>query len=69
MNIEDMIARLAEINASEEFMKLGDELRNERRNIVKNLVDKDIIVLGENGEFRFNLNEHRYQYIEAFEGF
>lgn len=72
MNILDGIERLAEINCANSMIKIGDELRNERKIIVNFLKVMQIIELNENGGFNFigeKSNEYKKIYLDAFENF
>jgi hypothetical protein len=71
MTIQEGIERLAEINCANTFIDIGDELKNERLNIVNFLNDMKVIELDKNG-FRFIGNDsdnNKKIYLEMFENF
>jgi hypothetical protein len=72
MNIQERIERLAEINYANSMMKIGDDLRNERKIIVNFLKVMEVIELDENGGFHFigeKLNDNKKIYLDSFENF
>jgi len=72
MTIQEGIERLAEINCANSMMKIGDELRNERKIIVNFLKIMEVIELDENGGFHFigeKSNDNKKIYLDSFENF
>jgi len=71
-NIREMIQRHAEINHAGTFMRLGQELKDERQTIIDNLLIMNIIKLDPNYGFSFigdDTVSNRKIYLEAYENF
>lgn len=70
---KDKIGRLGELNGAETFIRLGDELRQERRDIIQFLAQENIIIKDETAtlikNYKFTDVIYEAEYIDAFNNF